>query len=138
MKKIFTPESFLKGIALNRLPAATQENLLYLASKCNLLEIAFEHDLTITSGYRSPEDQYRIYREKGVTDTSKVPMGSSHLKGLACDFADTHGLLDLFLSRNNGEMLVKLGLYLEHPDSTPGWTHIQLNAPKSGKRIFYP
>lgn len=42
--------------------------------------------ITITSGYRSPEHQIEVYRQKGITDLSKIPMGSYHLKGLAADF----------------------------------------------------
>jgi len=42
--------------------------------------------ITVTSGYRSPEHQIEVYRQKGITDKSKIPMGSYHLKGLAVDF----------------------------------------------------
>jgi len=42
--------------------------------------------VTITSGYRSLQDHLRIYKQKGITDKSKIPMGSYHLKGLAADF----------------------------------------------------
>ena len=42
--------------------------------------------ITITSGYRSPQHQIEVYRQKGITDKSKIPMGSYHLKGLAVDF----------------------------------------------------
>ena len=42
--------------------------------------------VTITSGYRSPKHQIEIYKQKGITDPGKIPMGSYHLKGLAADF----------------------------------------------------
>lgn len=43
--------------------------------------------ITITSGYRSMAHHLQIYKEEyGITDKSKIPMGSLHLKGLAADF----------------------------------------------------
>ena len=42
--------------------------------------------ITVTSGYRSPEHQIEVYRQKGITNKSEIPMGSYHLKGLAVDF----------------------------------------------------
>jgi hypothetical protein len=35
-------------------------------------------------------------------------------------------------------LLVKHGLYLEHPAYTPSWTHLQDEAPRSGNRVFIP
>ena len=69
--------------------------------------------ITITSGYRSLQDHLRIYKEKGITDKSKIPMGSYHLKGLAADFvvkgftiAELYLLMDLYhfggVERTNG------------------------------------
>jgi hypothetical protein len=42
--------------------------------------------IRITSGYRSMAHHLRIYKELGITDPKKIPMGSLHLKGLAVDF----------------------------------------------------
>jgi len=39
-----------------------------------------------TSVYRSIAHHLRVYKELGITDPKKIPMGSFHLKGLACDF----------------------------------------------------
>lgn len=75
--------------------------------------------ITITSGYRSPQHQIEVYRQKGITDKSKIPMGSYHLKGLAADFivkgftpAQIYRILDI---RHWG------GLEL-----APTWTHLDL------------
>lgn len=75
--------------------------------------------ITITSGYRSLQDHLRIYKEKGITDKSKIPMGSYHLKGLAADFvvkgftpSQVYRILDI---RHWG------GLEL-----APTWTHLDL------------
>ncbi len=42
--------------------------------------------ITITSGFRSKAHHLRVYKELGITDPKKIPMGSYHLKGLAADF----------------------------------------------------
>lgn len=42
--------------------------------------------ITITSGYRSMAHHLQVYKELGIIDKSKIPMGSYHLKGLAADF----------------------------------------------------
>jgi hypothetical protein len=40
--------------------------------------------------------------------------------------------------KKENSLLVKHGLYLEHPNYTKSWTHLQDEAPKSGKRVFIP
>lgn len=42
--------------------------------------------ITITSGYRSIAQHVQAYKDLGITDLKKIPMGSYHLKGLAADF----------------------------------------------------
>lgn len=38
----------------------------------------------------------------------------------------------------NQHVLVKLGLWMEHPSATPSWLHVQTVPPGSGNRVFYP
>lgn len=38
----------------------------------------------------------------------------------------------------NIKLLEDAGLWMEHPDATPGWCHLQNVPPKSGRRVFYP
>jgi hypothetical protein len=38
----------------------------------------------------------------------------------------------------NLAVLEELQLWLEHPDATPGWCHLQILPPRSGRRVFYP
>lgn len=42
--------------------------------------------ITITSGYRSIAHHLQVYKDLGIMDKCKIPMGSLHLKGLAADF----------------------------------------------------
>lgn len=83
--------------------------------------------LMISSGYRCSKHNVSIGGAKM----------SNHVRGLACDFKDTNGEIDDFCMKNLN-VLKDLGLYLEHPDATKGWTHLQVVAPKSGNRVFKP
>lgn len=70
---------------------------------------------------------------KGASKTSK------HMSAEAIDLDDDDGELDEFLNSDRGrELLVKHGLYMEHPLATKGWCHLQSVSPRSGNRVFYP
>jgi hypothetical protein len=59
------------------------------------------------------------------------------MTGNAADVYDPDGALDVWLMSPEGQYsLGQFGLYLEHPDSTPGWCHVQDVAPLSGNRVF--
>lgn len=78
------------------------------------------HPITITSGYRSPQHQIEVYRQKGITDKSKIPMGSYHLKGLAADFV-VEGFTIGQLYR-----LMDIHHYGGVEDTQGNWQHIDL------------
>jgi hypothetical protein len=62
---------------------------------------------------------------------------SLHMTGEAVDLHDPAGELDAWLLTPEGQYtLVDLGLWLENPGSTPGWSHVQTRPPKSGRRVF--
>ena len=63
--------------------------------------------------------------------------GSKHISCLAVDLEDPQGMLDAWCMANLG-VLEELGLWLEHPDATPGWCHLQTRPPRSGNRVFSP
>jgi len=68
---------------------------------------------------------------------------SAHKEGLAVDRYDPDGiidkwLLDDYLAHGDRSALVHCGIYIEHPDSTPGWSHWSIRAPASGHHVFYP
>lgn len=62
---------------------------------------------------------------------------SAHKTGQAADIYDPLGDIDLHLY-NHQDLLDRYDIYIEHPDSTPGWSHWAIKPPKSGRRIFYP
>ncbi len=66
-------------------------------------------------------------------------MTSRHLTGQACDLDDFNGSLDRWCASKAGlDELARIGLWLEHPDATPTWCHVQTVPPRSGNRVFRP
>jgi hypothetical protein len=62
---------------------------------------------------------------------------SRHLTCEAVDLADPDDELDAWCMRHL-EVLEAIGLWLEHPQATPGWCHLQIVPPRSGRRVFEP
>ena len=87
----------------------------------------------VTSFFRSMSHHFRVYAAKGITDTTKIPMLSTHL---FCNGIDViivgmtvKQMHDLFTE----EFLERYGLWMEHPAHTPGWGHLQRVPYKSWK-----
>lgn len=62
---------------------------------------------------------------------------SSHKEAMAVDRFDPLNKIDEWCM-SNLDKLEQCGIYIEHPDSTPGWSHWTIRAPKSGNRVFIP
>lgn len=83
----------------------------------------------VSSGYRTPD-------ANRMTGGARL---SNHMMGTAVDiFSLGHWLKKDFLENGDNSLLVKHDLYLEDPDYTPTWTHLQITPPRSGKRVFIP
>jgi hypothetical protein len=84
----------------------------------------------VSSGWRPPEVN---------AATAGAAKKSNHMLGRAVDLADADGALDAWLMTPPGQTaLADIGLWLEHPSSTPRWCHVQTVPPGSGRRVFYP
>jgi hypothetical protein len=71
--------------------------------------------------------------------TNGAAPNSMHMTAEACDVHDPDGALDSWLMTPEGQYtLEQIGLWMEHPDATPTWAHVQCRPPKSGHRVFYP
>ena len=134
---MITMKELLKGAEFDLLPEEHQQNLLELLVLLNKFRNLYGKPMFVTSPYRTMEDHLRIYRQKGIADTSKIPMKSKHLSGQACDFADPDGELKAFIMNHLSE-IEQYGIWFEDFAHTPGWVHMQSVAPKSGKRFFIP
>jgi hypothetical protein len=64
---------------------------------------------------------------------------SLHMIGKAGDIYDPDGKIGAWLMTDSGQQALKdVGIWIEHPDATPTWSHWQIVPPGSGRRVFYP
>lgn len=117
-------DEILKG---KEIPAELEPNLEKLLSRLNFLREVWGKPMVVTSGYRDPGHNAQV---------GGAPR-SNHMRCLAADFADPDGALDNWCLLHL-DVLESAGLWLESPDHTPGWCHLQAVAPKSGNRVFIP
>lgn len=124
--KAITPTEYLMGrCQVEDLPLAYVQNMAILLTVVNKLLEEFGEYRKVNSGYRRPEDN------RAAGGASK----SAHLTCQAVDLEDKDGKLKAFLTEAK---LKEYGLYMEHPDATPIWAHVQTRSTKSGNRIFRP
>lgn len=121
----------------NVCPPDLEGNLQILLDKINLVRNAWGSPMTVTSGLRSKSDQIRIYNAKGITDESKMHMGSKHFTCQAVDIYDPEKKLQAWI-KENVALMEKIGLWFEDFSATPNWAHFQTVAPASGHRFFIP
>ena len=134
-----TLEQFWKGRDVQfarELTGAIRANAELTVSRVNLLLARYaaatgdERPRGVTSGWRPAAVN------AGTPGSAKR---SNHMLGLACDVADASGALDEWLMTAAGlSVLGECELWLEHPDSTVGWCHLQIVPPRSGRRVFRP
>jgi hypothetical protein len=89
-------------------------------------------------GWRVPVVVSSGWRPRGLNAKIKgAAKNSYHIYGKAVDIAD-NGELDRAIQANPA-LLEKWGLWLEHPDNTPGWTHLDVGTRTDRDiRIFKP
>jgi uncharacterized protein YcbK (DUF882 family) len=124
-RNLLTPE--LRANAAKTVRAA--QDLLILAKGAGQVLRPNRATGMVRSGWRPPAVN---------AATSGASATSLHMRCLAVDLEDTSHSLALWCQANADTVLRDLGLYLESPDFTPTWTHVQLVAPGSGNRIFRP
>lgn len=104
------------------------DNLDKLLIPLNKFREIYGIAMTIASGWRPP----------GINaNTPGAASHSNHMLGLAADFHDPDGKLDQWCL-DNLNVLEDCGLWLESPNSTPNWCHLQCVPPHSGNRVFIP
>jgi uncharacterized protein YcbK (DUF882 family) len=127
-------EEILKG---KECPEELEENLLELLIKVNKIRDAFGFPMHVTSGFRDRLDQIRIYSAKGITDESKMHMGSKHFTCQAIDVYDPDHKLQNYV-KENIHLMEQIEVWFEDFSNTANWVHIQSVAPASGHRFFKP
>jgi hypothetical protein len=94
-----------------------------------LLEANPKTQSLVSSGWRPPQINGQV---KNAAPKSK------HMTAQAVDLYDPEGALDDFCTGSAQAALASIGLWMEHPAFTKGWCHLQIVAPRSGQRVFYP
>lgn len=89
-------------------------NVTDLLIRLNHVRAAYGKPMYVSSGYRPGLHNARAGGAKK----------SAHLECQAVDIADTQGEFKEWCL-NNFDLIKSLGLYMEHPDHTPGWVHLQ-------------
>jgi hypothetical protein len=85
---------------------------------------------SVSSGWRPPAVN---------AGTPNAAPNSKHMTGKAIDIYDPDGDLDNWLMTDKGTAALEaIGLWMEHPSATKGWTHLQTVPPGSNRRCFYP
>ena len=90
----------------------------------------------------------RAGRKHGIVNSGWRPLAinasvpnasprSRHITCQAVDLCDEDDALDAWCL-DNLRALAAIGLWLEHPSATPGWCHVQIVPPRSGRRVFHP
>jgi hypothetical protein len=102
-------------------------NAASLLASINYIRGVYGKPLKLSSGYRPGH----------FNKAAKGSDNSSHLTCEAIDIADANGTFVEWCLDNVVE-LAKAGLYMEAPENTHGWVHLQIRKPKSGNRIFTP
>lgn len=112
----------------DELNVTLRANAALTVARANTMLAAASIAATVSSGWRPRAVNAQVVN---ASPTSK------HLTCQAIDLADTDDLLDAWCLENL-HVLEKIGLWLEHPSATPGWCHVQIVAPRSGRRVFEP
>lgn len=102
-----------------------EANLAKLLVALNKFRALYGKPMTVSSGYRPG-----YYNEQ-----AKGAKNSNHIICQACDFADHDGFLDAYCMHNQG-LLEQCGLWLESPEHTNGWCHLDISPRKN--RVFIP
>lgn len=116
------------SVPLDELTDDMRLQAVVTVQKANELLDVFGQHRDVASGWRPVEVNKLV--------PSAAPM-SNHTRCLAVDLEDAGNDLDRWCLDNLG-VLEKIGLWLESPDSTRGWCHVQIVPPHSGRRVFIP
>lgn len=119
----FTLSEMYPGYKKEQVPAEVLANLKILMGKLNELGKYYTKPVIVKRGYRGAELNEKV---GGVSN-------SPHMTGHAVDLVDKDGEIDRFMM-NSSDKLKKLGLYVENPQETIGWCHVQF---RKASAIFF-
>lgn len=117
----------------DELTEAVEANARELLGRVNLLLAWARDDGVRAQGVASG------WRPRGINDaTANAAKNSTHLTGEGIDLRDTaHRDLARWCLLNL-DALEEIGLWMEDPQWTPSWVHLQSRPPGSGRRVYVP
>lgn len=120
-------KELLNDIKFEELTPELQTNANDLLVKINQFRSIYGIPMYVNSGYRTPEHNVEIGGAKN----------SAHCTCQAMDFRDEDNAIKEWILKDPS-VLEKCELYMENPDKTKTWVHLQSRIIKSGNRIFNP
>jgi len=119
--------------------AVYEQNATKLLAACCALEVEM-----MRGGVIFPDNPKTLSGVSGTTfggwRPPECPQGapnSSHKTGMGVDRYDPRGDIDKWCMAHLDRLAV-YGIFIEHPDATPGWSHWTTRSPPSGNRAFHP
>jgi len=110
-------------------------NATLLASRVTRLCAEYERATGLQAP--APQDISSGYRPAAINAaTPGAAKKSKHMICAAVDLGAAGGHAFALWCLQNESALAMCDLYLEHPDDTPTWCHLQCIPPGSGKRVF--
>jgi hypothetical protein len=100
-------------------------NAADLAERVSKLITRLGVNASVSSGYRTQK------ANSGANGATR----SAHMTGEAVDLVDKDGSLARMITER---LLEEFNLYMENPQFTKGWVHLQIRKTRSGKRVFNP
>jgi zinc D-Ala-D-Ala carboxypeptidase len=123
-----TRSSTALGLGLDNTPTpAAVDELATLAARVDAVRERFGIPLFPTNGYRAP----------AVNKAVGGAANSAHMSGQAMDIADGPKRALARFCLSNLALLEEQGLWMEDPQWTPGWVHLQTRE-VPGARVFRP
>lgn len=121
-------------------PELDREARITVERANKLLAQALTYGVSIPANPKTGSQVSSGWRPLAVnSSTPNAAPNSKHMTGQAVDLYDPDGDLDDWLSTGEGlAVLEAIGLWIENPACTKGWTHLQTIPPRSGRRVFLP
>lgn len=119
-----------------------RQNAILLLHACAALQYFAERDGVefLDNPHTGNNVSGKTYGGFRPQDCPQGAPASSHKQGQGVDRYDPEGLIDAWCMNNAevGGLLETCGIYIEHPEATPGWSHWTTRRPRSGNRVFRP
>lgn len=117
-----------------------RQNAVVLLGRVNLVLILAKKD-GVAPGIDEVTGTYVAsgWRPSAVNDrTSNAAKGSTHLTAEGIDLQECAGRMFARWCLAHLDVLEAVDLWMEDPQWTPTWVHLQSRPPRSGNRVFIP